>query len=78
MTHVPYPLLTRLLAPHALALDEAPPDAARWRSLLATLERDFGRLQLELEDSRRAYRYAADALTRATLRRLIPHLERLS
>ena len=68
MTHVPYPLLTRLLAPHALAPDGVPPDAARWQSLLATLERDFGRLQLELEDSRRAYRYAADALTRATLR----------
>ena len=63
-----HPLLTALLAPLGLEPGDAPPDAARWQAVLAAIERGICGLQLELEDSRRAYRYSADALTRATLR----------
>ena len=68
MSTPPYPLLSALLAPLGLDPGEAPPDPAGWQTVLAAIERGIGGLQLELEDSRRAYRYSADALTRATLR----------
>ena len=76
MNSPPFPLLTTLLASSGLDPADAPFEAEPVRAALDALEAQVGRLVLELDDSRRSYRYAADALTRAN-RRLREERDRL-